>query len=163
MGISLGYSQKEFQMAAKKEKQDLEAEVWNAITAFEQILEAMPNDRASLEALSHAYEQIGDLTKAKEYFLRLGNVLMDEGDAAAGADLLERLRPFAADDEEAAELVSKIEAAGGGASAASATAPAVAEVGAESLTSETSPEIPGDAATAPKKKDSAGQHGLQYG
>ena len=55
----------------KKSKEELEAEVWSAISAFEQILEAIPNDRASLEALSNTYEQIGDHTKAKEYMLRL--------------------------------------------------------------------------------------------
>ena len=50
-------------MAGKADnKKDLEAEIWNAINAFEQMLEAMPNDRVSLEALSHAYEQIGDHT-----------------------------------------------------------------------------------------------------
>ncbi len=116
-------------MAAKKDKQDLEAEVWNAITAFEQILEAMPNDRASLEALSHAYEQIGDLTKAKEYFVRLGNVLLEEGDAAAGGELLEKLRSYAQDDEEVAQLVGKIEAEGGGAAAPQLSTQAVESLG----------------------------------
>lgn len=140
-------------MAAKKEKQDLEAEVWNAITAFEQILEAMPNDRASLEALSHAYEQIGDLTKAKEYFVRLGNVLLDEGDAGAGGDLLGRLRSYAADDAEVAELVAKMEAAGGApapaeaGSAVEAIEPGVAEVAPDAMA----------AAEAPKPKKKAPQ------
>lgn len=99
-------------MAARKEKQDLEAEVWNAITAFEQILEAMPTDRASLEALSHAYEQIGDLTKCKEYILRLGNVLLEEGDTASASGLLGKLEGFSGDDEAAA-LAMKIKDAGG--------------------------------------------------
>lgn len=102
-------------MGAKKEKQDLEAEVWNAITAFEQILEAMPTDRASLEALSHAYEQIGDLTKAKEYFVRLANVLLEEGDSDSARALLVRLAPFAAEDDDVLELMSQIEAVSGGA------------------------------------------------
>ena len=101
-------------MAPKKDKKDLETEVWNAITAFEQILEAMPNDRASLEALSHAYEQIGDLTKAKEFFVRLGNVLIDEGDIVASAALLDRLVGMGGDDEEVTALIEKIKSAGGG-------------------------------------------------
>ena len=100
-------------MAAKRDKKDLETEVWNAITAFEQILEAMPNDRASLEALSHAYEQIGDLTKAKEFFVRLGDVLVDEGDIVASTALLDRLVGMGGDDEEVAALIDKIKAAGG--------------------------------------------------
>lgn len=102
-------------MVAKKEKQDLEAEVWNAITAFEQILEAMPNDRASLDALSHAYEQIGDITKAKEYFVRLGNVLLEEGDTGSARELLEKLAPFASEDEDVLKLIKQIEDVSGGA------------------------------------------------
>jgi tetratricopeptide (TPR) repeat protein len=97
-------------MPAKHEKKDLEAEVWNAISAFEQILEAMPTDKASLEALSHAYEQIGDLTKAKEYFIRLGNVLMDDGDVSAAKEMEGKLRGYAGDDPDAATLVSRIDA-----------------------------------------------------
>jgi len=131
-------------MAAKKDKHDLEAEVWNAITAFEQILEAMPNDRASLEALSHAYEQIGDLTKAKEYFVRLGEVLLEEGDAAAGIGLLERLRSFAADDADVAALAAKLEVLGGGASSSS---PAT-----EALAADLSPAMPVAVTEEPQKK-----------
>jgi len=112
-------------MGAKKEKQDLEAEVWNAITAFEQILEAMPTDRASLEALSHAYEQIGDLTKAKEYFVRLANVLLEEGDYDSARALLVRLAPFAAEDDDVLGLMSQIEAVSGGAVVESAIDEAV--------------------------------------
>ena len=70
---------------------NLEEEVWNAIAAFEQILEAMPNDRASLEALCHAYEQIGDHTRAKDYVIRLVDVLVEEGDGAAAKRLSDRL------------------------------------------------------------------------
>lgn len=102
-------------MVAKRDNKDLEAEVWNAITAFEQILEAMPNDRASLEALSHAYEQIGDLTKAKEYFVRLANVLLEEGDFDSARDLIGRLNPFAADDDDVKRLITRIETLSGGA------------------------------------------------
>lgn len=95
-------------MAAKK-KEDLEAEIWNAISAFEQILEAMPNDRASLEALSHAYEQIGDVTKAKEYFVRLGTVVLEEGDASAALDLVGHIEKLAGDDPDVQELISKLQ------------------------------------------------------
>ena len=45
---SMAAPRKEPKKDAKKDpkvEQDLEAEVWTAITAFEQILEAMPNDR----------------------------------------------------------------------------------------------------------------------
>ncbi len=129
-------------MAARREKQDLEAEVWNAITAFEQILEAMPNDRASLEALSHAYEQIGDLTKSKEYLLRLGEVLLGEGDTPSAAGLLEKLETFA-DDEEATALAVKIRDAGG------SVAPAPGAGATESLSA---PALADSPEAKPKKK-----------
>lgn len=91
-----------------KSRKDVEAEIWSAITAFEQILEVLPNDRASLEALAHAYEQMGDHTKAKEYFVRLANVLLEEGDQDAAGTLLDKLRTYAEEDENADALVKRI-------------------------------------------------------
>lgn len=87
----------------------VDAEVMAAISAFEQILEAIPNDRASLEALSHAYQQIGDSAKAKDYLIRLGHILLEEDDQAAAADLKASLVDYAEDDPEARELLAKIE------------------------------------------------------
>lgn len=91
-----------------KKQQDLEAEVWGAIQAFEQILEAIPNDRASLEALWNAYEQIGDYAKSKEYLIRLGSVLVDEGDADAARELIEKLASLAEEDPAARQLLDKV-------------------------------------------------------
>lgn len=102
-------AKKQDQDKDKESKKGLEEEIWSAISAFEQILEAMPNDRASLEALSHAYEQINDHTRAKDYILRLGNVLVDEADAKAARELLEKIRPYAEEDPGAGELVARIE------------------------------------------------------
>jgi hypothetical protein len=93
----------------KDERKALEEEVWVAISAFEQILEAMPNDRASLEALSHAYGQIGDHAREKEYLIRYGNVLLDAGDASAAQSLIDRIRLHAAEDARAKALVDRIE------------------------------------------------------
>lgn len=98
---------------AKGKGGDVESEVWAAIAAFEQILEAMPNDRASLDALADAYEQIGDLAKAKEYLVRLGGVLIEEGDVAAAQGILEKVRVYAADDSDVEDLIAQIEALGG--------------------------------------------------
>jgi len=70
-----------------QESSELDEEVWQAINAFEQIIEALPRDRASLEALSHAYEQVGDTAKEAEYLNRLAKVLIDEEDADAAARL----------------------------------------------------------------------------
>ncbi|MFT5241154.1 MAG: hypothetical protein ACI9OU_001841 [Candidatus Promineifilaceae bacterium] len=92
---------------------NLEEEVWNAIAAFEQILEAMPNDRASLEALCHAYEQIGDHTRAKDYVIRLVDVLVEEGDGAAAKRLSDRLVAYSDGDNRVVEALKKLGAMGG--------------------------------------------------
>lgn len=81
-----------------------EEEVWIAIAAFEQILEAMPDDRASLEALHQAYEQIGDHTRARDYLIRLGRVLLTESDSEAAAQVIRMLEPHIAEVSEAREI-----------------------------------------------------------
>lgn len=99
-------------MAEEKPKQPSgrsEEDLWAAIAAFEQILEIMPNDRASLETLSHAYEQIGDMTRAVELMLRLGDVLVAESDAPAATALVEKLRALAAGDDRVRGLAGKVE------------------------------------------------------
>jgi tetratricopeptide (TPR) repeat protein len=88
---------------------DIESEIWNAISAFEQIVEAIPNDRASLDALSHAYEQIGDLTRAKDYLLRFARVLLDEEDAVACRELLPKISKYAEQDAEMAETALRMQ------------------------------------------------------
>jgi len=95
----------------KKSKEDLEAEVWSAIAAFEQILEAIPNDRASLDALSNTYEQIGDHSKAKEYMLRLGDVLLEEHDVDEARQLVSHIKPYA-EDAKVQALIERIEKLG---------------------------------------------------
>ncbi len=86
------------------DNKDLESEIWNAISAFEQILEALPNDRASLEALSHAYGQIGDHAKAKDYSLRLADAIIEEGDFDSLPDVALQLNQYADDDAVEAML-----------------------------------------------------------
>ena len=92
------------------ESRPLDDDVWSAISAFQQILQAIPNDRASLETLAHAFGQIGDHTQAREYVLRLGKVLLEEKDAAAVAEFLPTLRSYAGDDTEATRLLADLEA-----------------------------------------------------
>lgn len=58
-----------------------ESEVWNAISAFEQILEAIPEDRTALETLYEAYDHIGDKSRSLEYVIRLSEVIIEEGDS----------------------------------------------------------------------------------
>jgi len=99
-------------MAPKSDKRpaggDKESEVWSAIAAFEQILEAIPNDRTSIETLAHAYGQIGDLARAKDYTTRLANLVLVESDRVAAQELIPRLEPYARDDAGTAELLKKL-------------------------------------------------------
>jgi tetratricopeptide (TPR) repeat protein len=94
-------------MADDEKLEGTDEEVWNAILACEQILEAMPNDRHSLRTLSNAYEQVGDLVKAKEYMLRLGEVVLSEQDETAAVDMQKRLAKYS-DDEKAQELLAAL-------------------------------------------------------
>ena len=86
-----------------------ESEVWNAISAFEQILEAMPTDRVALETLFEAYEQIGQTGKAVEYLVRLGENVAEERDAEAATTILAKLRQLAPDDPSAMEMAQRLE------------------------------------------------------
>jgi len=105
-----GHSTMATEESSDKGRKQLEDEVWSAIAAFEQILEAMPEDRASLETLSHAYGQIGDHARSYEYVLRLGRVLVAEGAHVEALELLDRLRELSAGDAEGVALAAKIEA-----------------------------------------------------
>ena len=91
---------------------DAESEVWSAIAAFETILEAMPDDRASLETLSHAYEHIGDQAKTLEYLLRLGDVIVRDGDAEAAPHIAEKLRAFGSSDEKLVAVCERLDRLG---------------------------------------------------
>jgi predicted nucleic-acid-binding protein len=86
-----------------------EEEIFNNIATFEKILEGLPKDQISLEALAGAYEKIGDTAQAKKYLLRLANVLLEQGDEDSADDLLPRLKEYDQTDPEIKEIVSKIE------------------------------------------------------
>lgn len=85
-----------------------ETEVWNAIAAFEKILEAIPDDRSSLETLSHAYEHIGDRVRALEYLLRLGNIVARERDTEAAVHLVGKLTGYGTSDPQVAAVVERL-------------------------------------------------------
>lgn len=129
-------------MDTNTQRDDLENQVWSAIAAFEQIVETIPDDRVSLEALSHAYEQVGDLSRARDYLTRLIDQVIKDNDHAAAGVLQERVVRFAVSDPIAREIQTKLDAF-------LATAKPVAK---EFDLSETSPE---EAA----KKDEADQRG----
>jgi len=112
-------------MADQKKQLDAETEVWNAISAFEQILEAMPEDRLALETLQEAYEKIGDQAQALNYLIRLAKVMLQEGDTAGAINLQKKLTALGAKDPAAREILDTLaQLQGGGPSAAPAAAPA---------------------------------------
>ncbi len=86
-----------------------ESEVWSAIAAFEQILEAMPKDRTSLETLAHAYEQIGDLVRAKEKWITLAEIVVADSDREAAEEALGKLGPHIDDDAAAKQAVDQLQ------------------------------------------------------
>jgi len=92
-----------------KELSQAESDIWNAIGQFEKILEVMPNDRFSLETLTDAYEKIGDHTRAKDYLLRLANVLADEGDEDAAQDTLQKLKLLDQSDRNVKDAADRLE------------------------------------------------------
>ena len=93
-----------------KQREELESQVWSAIAAFEQIVQTIPNDRVSLEALSHAYEQVGDLARSRDYLVRLANVVLDEKDRDAADLLRESLMRYASTYVEARRTEERLEA-----------------------------------------------------
>jgi Type II secretion system (T2SS), protein E, N-terminal domain len=93
-----------------RQREDLENQVWNAIAAFEQIVETIPNDRVSLEALSHAYGQVGDLSRAREYLTRLITVVIEEKDRDAVEMLRDRMVSLEASDPLARETLARMDA-----------------------------------------------------
>lgn len=94
----------------QRSEMDSESEVWQAISAFEQILEVMPDDRSSLETLSHAYEHVGDRARALDYLLRLANVVLAEGDAETALHVRERLAEYGEADEQVRSMLQQLQA-----------------------------------------------------
>ncbi|HBA85857.1 MAG TPA: hypothetical protein DCZ95_17375 [Verrucomicrobia bacterium] len=88
---------------------NIESDVWNAIAAFEQILEAIPNDRVALETLFEAYEQIGDKSRALDYLAQLAQTIAEEEDAEAAPDLIKKLNKHVQDNPSVKPLVQQLE------------------------------------------------------
>ncbi len=77
---------------------DDDSRAWEGIHLFERIVEAFPNDRAALDALTQAYEQVGERTLAVKHLVRLAEATMADGDDAALAALEPRLKRLAESD-----------------------------------------------------------------
>lgn len=87
------------------------ADAWDAIAAFEQILDAIPNDHVALEALVNAYEMVGEQAKACNYIVKLGNLLVEQGDIEAALALVDKLKQFGKANPEAVKTIALIEEA----------------------------------------------------
>ena len=90
-------------------KNTSEREFRDAIDAFDQILEAIPNDRMALETLIDSYEQINDRKKALEYVIRLAKVIEEDRDTEAAPHLIEKLRALGANDPSAKHILENLQ------------------------------------------------------
>ena len=70
------------------------------ITYFEKMLKVMPGDRTTLEFLSVAYEQLGDVEKQRTALIQLAETLLREKDYDAADAIGERLSGFAESDAQ---------------------------------------------------------------
>lgn len=87
------------------------SEAWNAITAFEQILEIVPNDLSTLDALVRSCEMVGDTERARKYLIRLIRAHLELGNTAQAESLADELRRLADGDPDAFDLLAELEGA----------------------------------------------------
>ena len=92
--------------------QSMEEDVWNSIPEHEATLEETPNDQEALYALSDAYSQIGDHTKAKEYVLRLATIAVDNQSGALAVKIIDKLKSYAEDDPAINDIMLQVDLLG---------------------------------------------------
>ena len=63
----------------------------------------------ALEALARAYEEVGDLPRARDYLVRLSAAVVEEADREAAEVLRDRLRRTAADDPALRQAADRLE------------------------------------------------------
>ncbi|MDZ4198619.1 MAG: hypothetical protein U1E27_04945 [Kiritimatiellia bacterium] len=83
-------------------------ETRNAIAAFEQILDAFPDDVATLEALYQAHESLGEAEPARLYILRTAEAVQGMPAESVPASLTDRLHLLAQSDPEAERLLAAL-------------------------------------------------------
>ena len=86
-----------------------DSKLLEGIAYFEKMLKVMPGDRTTLEFLSVAYEQLGDVEKQRTSLIQLAESLLREKDYDAADAIGERLGGFA--EADAQEMVRRIKAA----------------------------------------------------
>ena len=76
------------------------------IAYFEKMLKVMPGDRTTLEFLSVAYEQLGDVEKQRTALIQLAEALLREKEYDAADAIGERLSGFS--EADAQDMVRRI-------------------------------------------------------
>ena len=79
------------------------------VAYFENMLKVMPGDRTTLEFLSVAYEQLGEVEKQRTSLIQLAETLLHEKDYDAADAIGERLSGFT--ETDAQDMVRRIKAA----------------------------------------------------
>ena len=86
-----------------------ESEVWNAITAFQEILNAIPGDRTALETLFEAYDHLGDRNKALQYLMQLAEQVAGEQDPDSLRWVTESLHRLGNGQDQVAAMVNRLD------------------------------------------------------
>lgn len=86
-----------------------DSKLLEGIAYFEKMLKVMPGDRTTLEFLSVAYEQLGDLEKQRVALIQLAESLLREKDYEAADAIGERLAVFT--EADAQDMVRRIKSA----------------------------------------------------
>ena len=89
--------------------EESDSHIQTAISMFESIIESMPTDRVSLEALAQAYAQIGNTAKARDYLLKLAHVVADESDRETAEHVSTLLKPYIGSDPLVAEAARHLD------------------------------------------------------
>lgn len=79
------------------------------VAYFEKMLKVMPGDRTTLEFLSVAYEQLGDVEKQRTALIQLAEALLREKDYDAADAIGERLSGFS--ETDAQDMARRIKSA----------------------------------------------------
>jgi tetratricopeptide (TPR) repeat protein len=86
-----------------------EDELWAAISSLELILDVMPEDKTSLQALAGAYVDIGDISKAVKLKVRLGQLCLNSKSMVEAAEIFEELVDFRENDDDVKEFLERYE------------------------------------------------------
>jgi tetratricopeptide (TPR) repeat protein len=81
----------------------------DATTAFQKLLEVMPEDMLALESLFEAHLNLGDVERATHYLDRLVRVLLKEDERGIAAALHDKLATHVADIPELAAYAAQLE------------------------------------------------------